>query len=204
MYPHPAFRWEDRDAIRALVRDVAFGQVFAATPDGPRVAQVPVVWVDDDTLGFHLSRGNALTRHLDGATAVFALLGPDGYISPDWYGLGPDQVPTWNYLSVELEGRVRRVDRDRLLAQIDRLGAEHEGRLPKTPWTRDTVSPRVIDGLMKGLVGFELDIVAWRGTAKLGQTKSAPARLAAADASADAGRRAIAALMRAWTPERAA
>ena len=200
MHPHPAFRWEDRPAIRALVREVAFGQLFAATPNGPRVAHVPVVWIDDDTLGLHLSRGNALTRHIDGATALFTLLGPDGYISPDWYGLGPDQVPTWNYLAVELEGRVRRVDLDMLLAQIDQLGAEHEGRLPKTPWTRDKVAPHVIEGLMKGLVGFELAITAWRGTAKLGQTKADAPRLAAADASAAAGRRRNAELMRAWSP----
>ena len=48
MHPHPAFRWEDRPAIRDLVRDIGFGAVFAATPDGPRVAHVPVVWIDDD------------------------------------------------------------------------------------------------------------------------------------------------------------
>ena len=94
MHPDATFRWEDRDAIRAFVRDVAFGQIFAGTPDGPRIAQVPAVWVDDDTLGIHLSRGNGLARHLDGAAAVFAVLGPEGYISPDWYGLGPAQVPT--------------------------------------------------------------------------------------------------------------
>ncbi len=185
--------------MRTLVRDVAFGQLFAATPDGPRVAQVPVVWLDDDTLGLHLARGNGLARHLDGATAVFALLGPDGYISPDWYGLGPDQVPTWNYLAVELEGVMRRMDRDAALAQIDQLGAEHEARLPKQPWTRDKVDPRIIDGLLKGIVGFRLEITAWRGTAKLGQTKPAAVRMAAAEASAAAGRRGIAELMRAWS-----
>ena len=38
---------------------------IAATPDGPRVAQVPVVWLDDDTLGLHVARGNGIARHLD-------------------------------------------------------------------------------------------------------------------------------------------
>ena len=198
MHPATAFRWEDRAAIRDFVREIAFGQLFAGTPNGPRVAQVPAVWLDDDTLGLHVSRGNGLTRHLDGATALFTVLGPDGYISPDWYDEGPDQVPTWNYLAVELEGTAHRMDRDATLAQIDQLGAEHEARLAKVPWMRDKVDPAKIDALMKGLVGFRLEITAWRGTAKLGQTKPTPARIAAADASEAAGRRAIAQLMRSW------
>lgn len=196
MHPNPAFRWTDRDAMQALVREVAFGQLFAATPDGPRVAQVPVVWLDGATLGFHLARGNGLTRHLDGATAVFAVLGPDGYISPDWYGLDADQVPTWNYAAVELEGTVRRMDRDALIAQIDQLSAENEARLDKPAWTRAKMDPRKFDAMLNGITGFTLAVTAWRGTLKLGQNKPDPARLAAADASEAAGRRGIARLMR--------
>ena len=199
MHPAAAFRWEDRDGLRDFVREIAFGQLFAGTPDGPRVAQVPAVWLDDDTLGLHVSRGNGITRHLDGATALFTVLGPDGYISPDWYGEGPDQVPTWNYVAVELEGIAHRMDRNATLAQMDQLGSEHEARLAKVPWTRDKVDPATIDALLKGVVGFRLEITAWRGTAKLGQTKPHAARIAAADASEGAGRRGIAQLMRSWS-----
>ena len=198
MHPNATFHWTDRGAMRDLVRDVAFGQLSAATPDGPRVAQVPVVWIDDATLGLHLARGNALTRHLDDATALFTLLGPDGYISPGWYGLGPDQVPTWNYLSIELEGTVRRMDRDALIAQVDQLTAVQEARLPPPAWTRAKMDPRKFDAMLNGIVGFALEVTAWRGTAKLGQNKPEAARLAAADASQSTGRRAIAALMRDW------
>ncbi len=41
MHPSGSFRWEDRAAMRALVEQVAFGALFAATPDGPRVAHLP-------------------------------------------------------------------------------------------------------------------------------------------------------------------
>ncbi|MFD1788235.1 FMN-binding negative transcriptional regulator [Sphingomonas floccifaciens] len=196
MHPNPSFRWDDRDALRVFVRDIAFGQLFAQTPDGSRVAQVPVVWLDDTTLGLHLARGNGLTRHLDGATAVFAVLGPDGYISPDWYDLDPDQVPTWNYAAVELEGTARRMDRDALIAQIDQLTAENEAQLDKPAWTRAKMDPRKFDAMLNAITGFTLEVTAWRGTLKLGQNKPDTARLAAADASEAAGRRGIAQLMR--------
>jgi len=197
MHPHPAFRWEDRDAMRAFVREIGFGALFAATPDGPRVAHVPAIFLDDDRLGFHVARGNGIARHLDGTEALFSVQGPDAYISPDWYGLGHDQVPTWNYLAVELQGLVRKMDRDALAAQIEQLTAENEARLaPKAPWRRDTMPDGLFDRMMGGITGFTLEITAWRGTAKLGQNKPEAARLAAADGLDAAGQRAVAHLMR--------
>ena len=198
MHPNSTFRWEDRDAMRALVSELGFGQLFVATPDGPRGAQVPVVWLDDDTLGLHVARGNGITRHLDGATGLFTALGPDGYISPDWYGLGPDQVPTWNYVAVELEGTMRRMSDEDLVAQLDQLSAEQEAKLaPKAPWTRDKMDPKLFGKMTTAIVGFRLEIAGWRGTLKLGQNKAEAARLSAADGVEASGRRGIAHWMRA-------
>jgi transcriptional regulator len=197
LHPHPAFRWEDRPAIRDLVRDLGFGALFAATPDGLRVAHVPVVWLDDETLGFHLARGNGIVRHLDGATALFNLQGPDAYVSPDWYGMGTNEVPTWNYVAVELEGRVTRTDDAGLAAILDAISHEQERRLaPKPAWTRGKMDPAIFAKMTGAILGYRLEIQAWRGTLKLGQNKPDAARLAAADALEAQGRRAVAALMR--------
>jgi transcriptional regulator len=184
--------------MRALVREIAFGALFAGTPDGPRVAHAPAVWLDAGTLGLHIARGNGLARHLKDTAAVFAVQGPDGYVSPDWYGLGGDQVPTWNYAAVELEGRVTLMNEDGLVAQLDQLAAEQEARLEKAPWTRDKMDEARFRALLRGIVGVRLEVVAWRGTLKLGQTKPDAIRLAAADGLAGAGRHAIAGWMRSW------
>ncbi|MGN6375445.1 MAG: FMN-binding negative transcriptional regulator [Sphingomonas sp.] len=197
MHPNAAFRWEDRASMREFVAEIGFGALFAATPDGPRVAHVPIVWDGDDRVVFHLARGNALARHLDGATALFTVIGPDGYVSPDWYGLDHNQVPTWNYLAVELEGTVAALDHAALIAQIDALTAAQEARLmPKAPWTRDKMDDKAFEALLRGITGFALTVQAWRGTAKLGQNKPVAARHAAADALTTHGRTAIAHCMR--------
>jgi transcriptional regulator len=197
MHPNPGFRWEDRDAVREFVREIGFGALFAATPDGPRVAHVPVVWLDEATLGFHVSRGNGIARHLDGATGLFTLIGPDAYVSPDWYGSGTGEVPTWNYIAVELEGMCRRMDRDALLAQIDALSREQERRLaPKPEWTSAKLDPLRLEQLLGAIHGFRLEVQAWRATRKLGQNKPEAARLSAADALEAQGRRAVAHWMR--------
>jgi transcriptional regulator len=197
MHPNPKFRWEDRDAMREFVRAAGFGALFAATPDGPRVAHMPVVWLDDTTLGLHIARGNGIARHLDGATGLFTVHGPDAYVSPDWYGLGPDEVPTWNYVAVELEGRMVKMEREELIAQIDALSHEQEARLaPKPEWTRAKSDPKKIEMMLNAITGYRLEITAWRGTRKLGQNKPDAARTSATDALEGQGRRAIAHWMR--------
>lgn len=196
MHPHPAFRAKERDGLRAFAADIGFGTLFAATPDGPRVAHVPFVFLDDERIGFHIARGNAITRHLDGAEGLFVVNGPDGYISPDYYGVD-DQVPTWNYVALELQGAVRQMDEHELVAQIDALSEKQEKRLlPKPLWKRDKMSPGSFDKLLRGIYGFELAITDWRSTIKLGQHKSEEVRTAAADGVEAAGNAVLANLMR--------
>jgi transcriptional regulator len=196
VHPNAAFRWDDREAMRAFAAEVGFGTLFLTTPDGPRVAHVPFVFLGDDRLAFHLARGNAMTKYLDGAEALFVVNGPDGYISPDWYGI-PDQVPTWNYVALELQGQARKMDETALIAQADMLSEMNEKRLtPKQVWTRDKMADGLFDKMLRGIVGFEMTITAWRSTVKLGQNKSAEVRAAAADGAEAAGNRAIAHLMR--------
>ncbi len=196
MHPNAAFRWEDREAMRAFASEIGFGMLFLTTPDGPRVAHVPFVFLDEVRIAFHLARGNAITRHLDGAESLFVINGPDGYISPDWYGID-DQVPTWNYVALELQGISRKLDEAALIAQADALSDTNEKRLaPKPAWKRDKMSDGLFDKMLRGITGFELEITAWRSTVKLGQNKSADVRHAAADGAEAAGNRAIAHLMR--------
>ena len=196
MHPNAAFRWDDRGAMRAFAAEVGFGMLFLTTPDGPRVAHVPFVFLDDDRLAFHLARGNAITKYLNGAEALFVVNGPDGYISPDWYGI-PDQVPTWNYVALELQGVARKMDEAALIAQADALSLNQEARLaPKPVWTRAKMAAGRFEAMLGGITGFEMEVTAWRSTVKLGQNKSAEVRMAAADGAETAGNRAIAHLMR--------
>jgi transcriptional regulator len=196
VHPNGAFRWEDRDAMRGFAAEIGFGMLFLTTPDGPRVAHAPFVFLDASRIAFHLARGNAIAKYLDRAEALFVVNGPDGYISPDWYGID-DQVPTWNYVALEMQGVARKMDEAALTAQADALSELNEKRLaPKPIWTRDKMPDGLFDKMLRGITGFELEITAWRSTVKLGQNKSVEVRMAAADGAEAAGNRAIAHLMR--------
>lgn len=200
MHPDTAFRLDDRALHEALIAQIGFGMVFATTPDGPRIAHVPLLSTGDGAVQFHLSRGHALSRHLDGATALAVVNGPDGYVSARWYE-DPAQVPTWNYIALELEGRVRRMDQDGLHALLETLTARHEQRLAHgTPWTMDKMPEDRLRAMMGAIIGFELEVQAWRPTFKLSQNKSAAERARVATGLEAEGAPAIAELMRRLVP----
>ena len=196
MHPNSAFRCEDRAVHEALLDEIGFGMVFAQIPDGPRVAHTPLILSGDGQVRFHLARGNALAKHLDGATALLLVNGPDGYVSPRWY-IDPDQVPTWNYVALEFEGPVRRIAESELPALLEALSARHEARVSEgVAWTMDKLSQPKLRRLLAGIVGFELEIQAWRPTSKLSQNKSPEERMRVVAGLETAGQPQLAALMR--------
>ncbi|MBN8501661.1 MAG: FMN-binding negative transcriptional regulator, partial [Sphingomonadales bacterium] len=145
-------------------------------------------------------RGNALARHLAERTALIVINGPDGYVSPRWSG-DPAQVPTWNYVALELEGRVRRIDSDATLALVTDLSDKHEARIAAGPrWTMDKLSAERQRSLLAGIVGFELEVQAWRETLKLSQNRDASERERLAAGLEGEGSAGIAQLMRTLVP----
>ena len=188
MHPNAAFRWEDEAAMRAFVAARGFATLCVAGPEGPIVAHAPLIVTEDGRLRFHVARGNRITRQLDGATLLASVTDADFYVSPDWYA-AEDQVPTWNYIAVEVEGPVKALDEAGLAAQVEALSDRFERTLaPKPVWTRDKMTPGRFEAMLKAIRGFELSPTAWRGTRKMGQNKGPEDRAALMQALADAGR----------------
>lgn len=205
MHPNQAFRFKGDEQVRralleTMLDEIGFGMVFMQTPDGPRVAHVPLVSTGDGAVQFHLARGNAMAKYLDGATVLAVINGPDGYVSPRWLD-DPQTVPTWNYVTLELEGRVRRLGSEATVALLEDLTTRHEERIVEgEPWTIDKLTPERLRGLLAGIAGFELEVQAWRETLKLSQNKAAPDRARLAAALDAEGSPAIAAMMRSLAP----
>ena len=187
MHPNAKFQIEGREEMAALVRAAGFGVLAVQTEAGLRAVHVPVL-LEGERLLFHVSRGNLVhAALLGGCEALFVATGPHAYVSPDWYGL-PDRVPTWSYVAIELNGRVRAIGEEALVRLLDAMSAQQEARLaPKEPWTREKMSAGRFDGLLKAIGGFEMAIEEWRGTAKIDQDKPAEVRARIAGALAAAG-----------------
>jgi len=194
MHPAPYFKETDEAALSTLVAKRGFGLVIA-TADGRPVAAHAALLLDGRRLRFHVSRANALVPVLDaGGTALVVVSGPDAYVSPDWYGV-EDQVPTWNYLSVEMEGPVAPLEDGAAL--LDDLSAHFEAKLgPKPPWTRGKMTPGRFETLLRGIRAFEMRVERFEGVTKLSQNKDAAVMGRIAEALDAAGSAEVARLVR--------
>lgn len=186
MHPAAPFRVTGLDAMIAHLSAYPFMGIFAPVEAGLRVAHAPVVVRKGEegvALDFHLSRNNILAPILaQGAAALAVSQGPDAYVSPDWYAR-PDQVPTWNYLTVEAEGEVTPLGETGLIQVLDDLSAQAEARLaPKPPWTRHKMSSGRFEAMLGGIQGFRLRPHRLEGTFKLSQNKAADERSRVAQA----------------------
>jgi len=197
MHPDPRFR-TDADLLD-LAHRIGFAHVFVAAP-APMVVHAPVTR-HGDALRFHVSRANRIAPHLDGATVLVSLAAPEGYVSPNWYPRPGDQVPTWNYVAVEVDGRCAAIGEEALVDQLDTLAAAHEPRVnPAAPWSRAKMDADRFAAMLRGITGFEVIPTAMRATVKLSQNKSADDRAGVIAGLRAAGQDDLAAAMAAATP----
>lgn len=183
MHPNQVYRRVDQATNLAFAQNRGFGTLSVNGDDGPLVSHVPfVLGKDGATLNAHLVRSNPILKTIGKPTnAVMVVSGPDGYISPDWYG-DKDQVPTWNYVAVHLRGVLRGLEAADLRAHLDQLSGSFEARLlPKSQWKTGKMTPDVLAKMMKMIVPVQMVISHVDGTWKLNQNKTDAVRLSAAD-----------------------
>jgi transcriptional regulator len=187
MHPNRAFHWDDREAMLRFAADHAFAHVFTASEAGLFVVHVPILVVNGK-IRFHIARRNRMADQIDGRALLVSVSGREAYQSANWYA-SDDQVPTWHYEAVEVEGLARRLSDDALVDLLDRLSDAMEGRhSPVAPWTRGKMAPGKFEAMTKAIVGFEVDPTSVRGTRKFNQHKSGEDLRATLDGQAAAGR----------------
>ncbi len=170
MYIPAAFAETDTAKLHEFMRRHSFAILTSIGGNGLVASHLPLL-LDvaagprGHLLG-HMARANPQWRRVEGEVmAVFS--GPDAYVSPSWYE-EDGTVPTWNYVAVHAYGAFRFVeDRDGLLDILRRLVMTHEG--PRSePWAFDESAPHV-EGMLKAIVGFRIEITRLEGKWKLSQ-----------------------------------
>lgn len=191
MHPTKLFQTDDIAHLTALFEANPFCLVIASQSNQPVAAHTPVILDNTPTgpplIRFHLAKTNPVTDaiHSSGRALIVAT-GPHDYVSPNWYRLGPDQVPTWNYLSAEAEGPTSPLSEEETETFLRDLSAKFEaGLAPKPQWTLDKFDAKKLKMLTKGIMAFRLIPDRFEGVVKLNQNKPEDARNAVAEALGD-------------------
>jgi transcriptional regulator len=173
MYRPNAFVEDDSAVLRDGLRQRVFATVICMIDGAIQIAYAPVVFDEGDgphgSARFHLAGSNPVATMPDGTPLALSFLGPDTYVSPDWYET-PGRVPTWNYTAIEGRGVARRLDEGGLRQLlVDLSSAEENKLLPKRPWTIDEVPGEKMGALMNAIVGFSMRFEMLEGKFKLSQ-----------------------------------
>ena len=173
MHPNRAFDWQDRQQMLGFVAERVFAHIFTAANEGMFVVHAPVLVTEHESLLFHVARRNRIADHLPNRPVLISVAGREAYQSANWY-VSDNQVPTWHYEAVEIEGVARSLSVEELVDLLDRLSDRFESLLsPETPWTRAKMEPGKFEAMTKAIVGFEVVPMDIRGTRKFNQHKSA-------------------------------
>ena len=173
MHPNREFDWQDREQMLGFVAERAFSHIFTAADEKMFVVHAPVLVTDRGSLLFHVARRNRIAEHLPDRPVLVSVAGREAYQSANWY-VSDNQVPTWHYEAVEIEGLSRPLSAAELVDLLDRLSDRFEGLVsPEKPWTRAKMEPGKFEAMTRAIVGFEVVPTDIRGTRKFNQQKSA-------------------------------
>lgn len=206
MYVPEAFRLDDRALVAEVIGAYDFALLVTAPGGRAQASHLPFLYDPEDgpegTLLAHMARANPQWRDFAalaeaGQEALVVFQGPHSYISPAWYGAGPPNVPTWNYVAVHAYGLPEVIEApDAARAVIERLVATHEAGLTP-PWSTAGLSETYMAGMLRGLVAFRIPVTRLEAKAKLSQNKTA-GQLAAATAAVEAAAAPLARETGAW------
>lgn len=183
MYVPAHFALADEKVIEEIMRSSSFATLVASSQGSPIAAHLPVEVARGGDPGEatvftvigHMARANPLWRAAQAAEEVLMVfLGPHAYISPTWYE--KPGVPTWDYSAVHLYGAFRLVeDGEELYALLRRLIQRHEAASAQ-PFELEELPRAQVEGMMQGIVGFEIRASRIEAVAKLSQNRTAADR----------------------------
>ena len=184
MYIPKAFQVEDLPAIQENMRQCALSILVTVTDAGLVATHLPLLLDTASgpygTLHGHVARANRQWQETNSereAMVIFA--GLESYVSPNWYPTKTETgrvVPTWNYAAVHAYGLpVFYEDPERLRQVVTRLTNRHEASFEK-PWQVTDAPESFIEGQLKAIVGFEMQIARLEAKQKFNQNRSAEDR----------------------------
>lgn len=169
----------DEATVRQLLDQLGAADLVTTTQEGPLATFLPFLYEptagEHGSLLGHVARANEQWRTPVIGDALVIAHGPDAYVSPSWYPSKAEHgrvVPTWNYLTAHVYGRlVVHDDPEWLEVLVRRLTDKHEAPSAR-PWSLDDAPAPYIAAQLRAVVGIEVVISRIEAKAKWSQNRS--------------------------------
>ncbi|WP_375563161.1 FMN-binding negative transcriptional regulator [Bernardetia sp. OM2101] len=168
------YKIEDQKIIKEFIDCVGLAALVTMSSDFPVATHTPIELEYDENgkqiLRGHIAKANPQSKILETQPNVLVIFQSSiqHYISSFWYE--KPNAPTWNYMAVHIYGKVRILNEEEVHNSVNRLTKRHE-KISKCPVSLESL-PNTIQGMLKGVTGFEIPVNRVEAAFKLSQNKN--------------------------------
>ena len=183
MYLPEHFLEKDINEIKRIIKEFPLATLITSSTNGLEANHLPFL-VDfknnalQNLLG-HIAIGNPIYQNIkDNEEVLVVYKAEDSYISPNWYPTKKENhkvVPTWNYQSVHLYGKIKFLkDIKSLLKIVGKLTKLYETQVGESdPWTIKQAPKDFMNEKLSNIIGIQIKITKILAKSKLNQNRDA-------------------------------
>lgn len=166
------FKFNDEKEKIAFMKKYSFATIITNKNNIPIATQLPFVIKENSDklfLSAHFGVANEQVKYIEDNISLVIFTEPHAYISPTHYEKN-ESVPTWDYIAVHAYGKCKILyNETEKVEAIEDMINFYEKDYHKQ-W--DNLPEKYKNGMLKGIVAFELEVTELQGQQKLSQNKT--------------------------------
>ena len=174
MYIPDIYKNENQAEIKDFLHKNSFGILINQTNGKLCATHIPLELGTNkngkQVLYGHISKENPQWNgFLDNDEILAIFSGPHTYISSSWYD--HENVPTWNYIAVHIYGKAKIIEGEAVIETLKKLVDKYEKSSENPVRVEDFSKKTMLQ--TRGIVAFEIEIIAIQSVKKLSQNRDA-------------------------------
>lgn len=173
MYIPDIYKNENRSEILRFIEENSFAILVNQSNAKINATHIPLFIEESNAnqliLSGHISKLNPQCENFAENGNVLAIFsGAHSYISSSWYD--HEEVPTWNYIAVHIEGKIEILNQDQTLLHLENLVNKYE-KNSENPISTKSLSKETMSQA-NGILAFNIIVTNVNAVKKLSQNKS--------------------------------
>jgi transcriptional regulator len=172
MYKFPYYTEQDTETVVAFMKENAFALITGPGEKYPVATQIPLhIKVVEGKIFLEGHMMRKTDHHLafeKNSNVLVLFTGSHCFVSANWY-TDPSMGSTWNYMTVHAKGKINFVDEAATVQMVKSLSDRYVGTQSAASF--DSLSSDYINHMVKGIVGFSIEVENIDNVFKLSQNR---------------------------------
>ncbi|MBA3971061.1 MAG: FMN-binding negative transcriptional regulator [Bacteroidetes bacterium] len=172
MYIPPYYKEENEQILIEFMEAHSFANLISTSNSKILATHLPFV-IEKRAKGLvlvsHMAKANPQWETFTANDVLVIFQGPHAYISPTNYEK-QQNVPTWNYIAVHASGKARIISEPGEVMNLMEKTINNFEKQFYEQWK--SLPPEYVNGMLKAIVAFEIEVTELAGKFKLSQNKT--------------------------------